>query len=198
MFKCKWEPSESNSRSLNVSLRWSTQKAPRQGRHCESELMVSSAQTNSPPLRLIYSPTSNSSDDFIRNDRWKVINRLFLQPRWVLTLVIDCGSSRYAADFCVLLDWTLSTQVCYIMTGGLWRYHTWMETTTHCGTCSHCPCVPVRRSEAVLIWYQSWLTVCDVMSLPVLYETNPSITETNRLHVSAQRQKEVHVEHLLN
>ena len=37
-----------------------------------------------------------------------------------------------------------------------------------------------------------------VMSLPALYETNPSITETNRLHVSTQRQKEVHVEHLLN
>lgn len=33
-----------------------------------------SAQTNSPPLRLIYSTTSKSSDDFICNDRWKVIN----------------------------------------------------------------------------------------------------------------------------
>ena len=38
----------------------------------------------------------------------------------------------------------------------------------------------------------------DVMSLPALYETNPSITETIRLHVSTQRQKEVHVELLLN
>ena len=35
-----------------------------------------------------------------------------------------------------------------------------------------------------------------LMSLPALYETNPSITGTNRLHVSTQRQKEVHVEHL--
>ena len=38
----------------------------------------------------------------------------------------------------------------------------------------------------------------DVMSLPALYETNLSITKTNRLHVSTQRQKEVHVDHLLN
>ena len=36
------------------------------------------------------------------------------------------------------------------------------------------------------------------MSLPALYETNPSISETNRLHVSIQRQKELHVEYLLN
>ena len=43
-----------------------------------------------------------------------------------------------------------------------------------------------------------WMTTCDVMSLPALNEINPSITETDRLHVFTQRQKEAHVEHLQN
>ena len=38
----------------------------------------------------------------------------------------------------------------------------------------------------------------EVMSLPALHETSLSITETHRLHVSTQRQKQVHAEHLLN
>ena len=38
----------------------------------------------------------------------------------------------------------------------------------------------------------SWVT-----RSAALYETHPSITETHRLHVSTQRHKEVHVEHLL-
>lgn len=73
-----------------------------------------SAQTNSPLLRLINLATSKSSSDFTCNDRWKLINarRVFLQSRWIVTSVIGCGSSRFAAGYCVLLDWT---QVCYIM-----------------------------------------------------------------------------------
>lgn len=36
----------------------------------------SAPRQTAPPLRLIYLTTSNSSDDFRRNDRWKVINGL--------------------------------------------------------------------------------------------------------------------------
>ncbi len=76
----KWEPSGSNSQSLNVSKKpTALVKSSVTSDKADFVRMSSclfSGQTNSPPLRLIYSTTSKSSDDFLRNDRWKVINRL--------------------------------------------------------------------------------------------------------------------------
>ncbi len=101
-------------------------------------MLVGAPRQTAPPLRLIYSTTSKSSDDFTCNDRWKVVNRqrdaCFCSRGEYLHMWLTVA----ALGLLCVVGLSVSMQVCYITTAALWRYHMCMETAPYCAVCSLC------------------------------------------------------------